>query len=101
MDRKLLNMLNILSLLKNKPMTYDELWKTGCFKTKTALGKALYTLDMVGLCGENQSGKDVGNTRTRTFFSITLSKLGTITSESIKYTLASLFSFEIRSIELL
>jgi len=48
MDKKLLNMLNVLSLLKTKPMSYHTLWKSGCFKTRKDLGHALYSLDMAG-----------------------------------------------------
>lgn len=48
MDRKLLNMLNVLSLLKQKPMTYDELWETSCFKTEKDLAHALHTLHYAG-----------------------------------------------------
>jgi len=38
------SILNILSLLREKPMTYEEIWKTGYFKTKGQLDYALRRL---------------------------------------------------------
>jgi len=48
MDRNLIVMLNILSLLKTKPYTFDELMKSGYFKDKRILEKRLQTLDRAG-----------------------------------------------------
>ena len=44
MDRDFVNILNVLSLLREKPLTNDELLKSGCFKTKGQLDYALIRL---------------------------------------------------------
>jgi hypothetical protein len=44
LDKELITVLNILYLLKNKPMTFNDLFKTGCFRNKTRLSNGLETL---------------------------------------------------------
>jgi hypothetical protein len=44
MDRDFVAVLNILSLLREKPMSYEELLKSGYFKTKGQLDFALRKL---------------------------------------------------------
>jgi hypothetical protein len=44
MDRDFVAVLNILSLLREKPMSYEELLKSGYFKTKEQLDFALRKL---------------------------------------------------------
>jgi hypothetical protein len=43
-DRDFISILNVLSLLREKPMAYEELLKTGYFKTKGQLDFALRRL---------------------------------------------------------
>jgi hypothetical protein len=43
-DRDFVGILNVLSLLREKPMTYDEIWKTKYFKTQNKLDFALRRL---------------------------------------------------------
>jgi len=43
-DRDFVGILNILSLLREHPMTYEEIWKSGYFKTQNQLDIALYQL---------------------------------------------------------
>jgi len=43
-DRDFVSILNLLSLLREKPMTYDELWETNYFKTKGQLDFTLRRL---------------------------------------------------------
>ena len=43
-ERDFVNILNLLSLLREKPMTYDELWETNYFKTKSQLDFTLRRL---------------------------------------------------------
>jgi hypothetical protein len=47
-DRDFVAMLNVLSLLREKPMTYEELMKSGCFKTQGRLSFTLYRLKQAG-----------------------------------------------------
>lgn len=47
-DRDLINILNVLSLLRDKPMTYDELWKSGCFKREKHLEIVIHKLHKAG-----------------------------------------------------
>ena len=48
MEQKLVVVLNILSLLKTKPCTFDELMKSGFFKDKRSLERGLHTLNCAG-----------------------------------------------------
>ena len=43
-DRDFVSILNLLSLLREKPMSYEEIWKTNYFKTKGQLDFALRRL---------------------------------------------------------
>lgn len=43
-DRDFIAILNVLSLLREKPMTYEEIWKSGYFKRKGQLDFAIRTL---------------------------------------------------------
>jgi hypothetical protein len=49
LDRDLINILNVLSLLRDKPMTYEELWKSGCFKKLKHLEIVMHKLHKAGL----------------------------------------------------
>lgn len=44
LDRDTINMLNLLTLLRDKPMTYEELWMSGYFKRDKSLGKVIHRL---------------------------------------------------------
>ena len=48
LDHDFVAILNVLSLLREKPMTYDELLKTGYFKGKNQLNFALKRLNQAG-----------------------------------------------------
>jgi len=43
-DRDFISILNVLSLLREKPLTYEELWKTNYFETLNQLNFALRRL---------------------------------------------------------
>jgi len=43
-ERDFVSILNLLSLLREKPMTYEEIWETNYFKTKGQLDFALRRL---------------------------------------------------------
>jgi hypothetical protein len=47
-DRDFVGILNILSLLRDKPMTHEELLKSGYFKTRNQLDFALRRLTQSG-----------------------------------------------------
>jgi predicted Zn-ribbon and HTH transcriptional regulator len=48
LDQNFVAILNVLSLLREKPMTYDELLKSGYFKGKNQLNFALRRLNQAG-----------------------------------------------------
>ena len=47
-ERDFVSILNLLSLLREKPMTYEEIWKSGYFKTQNQLDFALRRLKQAG-----------------------------------------------------
>lgn len=51
------SILNVLSLLREKPMTYEELMKSGCFKTQGRLSFTLYRLQEAECLEKIQSAK--------------------------------------------
>lgn len=47
-ERDFVSILNVLSLLREKPMTYEEIWKSGYLKTLNQLNFALRRLKQAG-----------------------------------------------------
>jgi len=47
-DRDFVGILNVLSLLREKPMSYEELLKSECFKSREQLDFALQRLKQAG-----------------------------------------------------
>ena len=47
-DRDFVGILNVLSLLREKPMTFEELMRTKCFKNKERLDFAIIRLKQAG-----------------------------------------------------